>query len=164
MTKIFDLSDPAQPRFIRDFGLVGQEPGSTGDPVPPGVHGPIAFRNRVYFAYGTSADGALQIVDRDKLLQGDPASADRFAPRRQNLLYPQIGRLDISPSWGGHTAFPMLGLPIADWAPNTKGQTRDFVLLVSEAGQNECQEFRHLTFLIDVTTESKPFSVSTFEV
>jgi hypothetical protein len=164
MTKIFDLGDPAQPRFIRDFGLVGQEPGSTGDPVPPGVHGPIAFRNRVYFAYGTSADGALQIVDREKLLRGDPASSDRFAPTRQNLLYPQIGRLDMSPSWGGHTAFPLLGLPIADWASNTKGQTRDFVLLVSEAGQNECQEFRHLTFLVDVTTESKPFSVATFEV
>jgi hypothetical protein len=164
MTKIFDLSDPAQPRFVRDFGLVGQEPGSTGDPVPPGVHGPIVLRNRVYFAYGTSADGALQIVDREKLLRGDPASSDRFAPTRQNLLYPQLGRLDLSPSWGGHTSFPILGVPIADWASNTKGSTRDFVLLVSESTQNECQEFRHLTFLVDVTTESKPFSVSTFEV
>jgi hypothetical protein len=25
-----DLSDPAYPLFIRDFGLVGQEPGSVG--------------------------------------------------------------------------------------------------------------------------------------
>ena len=87
MTKIYDLSDPAQPRFIRDFGLVGQEPGSTG-PAPEGVHGPIAYRKRVYFAYGTGADGALQIVDRDKLLAGDPGAADRFAPTRENLLYP----------------------------------------------------------------------------
>ena len=31
MTQIFDLSNPARPRFIRDFGLVGQQPGSTGD-------------------------------------------------------------------------------------------------------------------------------------
>ena len=30
MTKIYDLSDPAQPRFIRDFGLPGQQPGATG--------------------------------------------------------------------------------------------------------------------------------------
>src|SRR3989449_10257854 len=30
MTKIYDLSDPAKPVFIRDFGLAGQEPGSTG--------------------------------------------------------------------------------------------------------------------------------------
>jgi hypothetical protein len=30
MTLIYDLSDPAKPVFIRSFGLVGQEPGSTG--------------------------------------------------------------------------------------------------------------------------------------
>ena len=30
MTKIYDLSDPANPVFIRDFGLPGQQPGSTG--------------------------------------------------------------------------------------------------------------------------------------
>lgn len=163
MTKIYDLSDPAQPRFIRDFGLVGQEPGSTG-PAPEGVHGPIAYRKRVYFAYGTGADGALQIVDRDKLLAGDPGAADRFAPTRENLLYPQVGRLDMSPAWGGHTSFPILGVPIADRAGDAKGQVRDFVLLVSESLRNECQEFRQLTFLVDVTTEARPFSVSTFEV
>jgi hypothetical protein len=31
MTKIYDLSDPARPRFIRNFALDGQQPGSTGD-------------------------------------------------------------------------------------------------------------------------------------
>jgi hypothetical protein len=41
MTQIFDLSDPAQPRFIRNFGLAGQEPGATG-PVPTELHGPIS--------------------------------------------------------------------------------------------------------------------------
>src|SRR5215470_17622695 len=30
MTMVYDLSDPARPLKIRDFGLVGQEPGSTG--------------------------------------------------------------------------------------------------------------------------------------
>src|SRR5439155_1749595 len=57
MTKIYDLSDPAKPIFVRDFGLAGQEPGSSASPVPPGAHGPIALGNRVYFAYGSSADG-----------------------------------------------------------------------------------------------------------
>ncbi len=163
MTKVYDLADPAQPRFIRDFGLVGQEPGSTG-PAPEGVHGPIAYRNRVYFAYGTGAAGVLQIVDRDKLLAGDPGAADRFAPTRENLLYPQVGRLDMSPAWGGHTSFPILGVPVPDWTANAKGQVRDFVLLVSESLRNECQEVRQLSFLVDITTESRPFSVSTFEV
>ena len=163
MTKIYDLSDPAQPRFIRDFGLPGQQPGATGT-APEGVHGPIAYRGRVYFAYGTGARGILQIVDREKLLSGNSQVADRFAPTVENLLYPQVGRLDMSPDWGGHTSFPMLGLPVPDWARNAAGRTRDMVLLVSESLRNECREVRQLTFLVDVTDPSKPFSVSTFEV
>jgi hypothetical protein len=158
MTKIYDLSDPAKPVFVRDFGLAGQEPGSTVSPVPPGVHGPIAFGHRVYFAYGTSAGGILQIVDRQKLLAGPKE------PTAANLDGPEISRLYMSPNWGGHTAFPVLGMTIADWAPNTKGNTRDFVVLVSEAIANECREFRQASFLIDITTETRPFGVATFEV
>jgi hypothetical protein len=159
MTKIYDLSDPARPVFIRDFGLAGQEPGSTG-PVPAGsgVHGPIALGNRVYFAYGTSTDGLLQIVDRQRLLAGPKA------PTAANLSAPEISRLWMSPNWGGHTAFPMLGMKIADWQVNAKGQTRDFVFLVSESIANECREFRHASFVVDISTETRPFSVATFQV
>src|SRR6476469_1007250 len=70
MTQIYDLSDPAHPQKIRDFGLPGQEPGSTGA-VPTELHGPISTGpagNRVYFGYGTNKGGILQIVDREKLL------------------------------------------------------------------------------------------------
>ena len=104
-------------RFIRDFGLPGQQPSASGT-APEGLHGPIAFRNRVYIAYGTGAKGVLQIVDRDKLLKGSPQAADPFAPTVENLLYPQVGRLDMSPDWGGHTSFPVLGLPVPGWAKN----------------------------------------------
>src|SRR5437667_6006914 len=101
MTKIYDLSDPANPRFIRDFGLAGQEPGSNPQAkAPEGVHGPIAYRNRVYFAYGTGANGELQIVDRDRLLNGNPASADRFTPTPESLKFPEIGRLHLPPDRG----------------------------------------------------------------
>ena len=41
MTQVYDLSDPAHPQKIRDFGLPGQEPGSTGA-VPTELHGPIS--------------------------------------------------------------------------------------------------------------------------
>lgn len=41
MTEIYDLSDPARPTKIRDFGLPGQEPGTQG-PVPTELHGPIS--------------------------------------------------------------------------------------------------------------------------
>ena len=159
MTKIYDLSDPAKPVFIRDFGLAGQEPGSTGPiPIAHGAHGPIVLGNRVYFAYGTSAHGALQIVDRQKLLAGPKE------PTASNLDAPEISRLYMSPNWGGHTAFPVLGMTIADWAPNTKDRVRDFVVLVSEAIANECRESRHATFMVDITTETKPFSAATFQV
>jgi len=70
----------------------------------------------------------------------------------------------MSPNWGGHTAFPVLGIPIADWAANTKGRVRDFVVLVSEATANECREFRHAAFMVDITTETRPFSVATLQV
>jgi hypothetical protein len=163
MTKIYDLSDPAQPRFIRDFGLPGQQPGATGA-VPEGLHGAIELRDRVYIAYGTGSKGVLQIVDRDKLVKGDPRSADRFAPTVENLLYPQIGRLEMAPDWGGHTSFPVLGLAVPDWTGNTAGRVRDMVVLVSESLRNECQEVRQLTFLVDVTDPTKPFPVATFEV
>ncbi|HET7339969.1 MAG TPA: hypothetical protein VFL90_00790 [Methylomirabilota bacterium] len=157
MTKIYDLADPAHPRLIRDFGLVGQEPGSTGE-APEGVHGPIAYQDRVYFAYGTGAKGLLQIVDRTKLLEG-PA-----APTPANLAAPEIGRLVMSPDWGAHTSFPVLGIPIADDAANTARRTRDVVVVVSESLKNECQEIRQLMFLVDVTVPSRPQAVSTFEV
>ena len=158
MTKIFDLSNPEKPVFIRDFGLVGQEPGSTVEPVPPPLHGPIAVANRIYFAYGTNLDGVLQIVDREKLLKGDPA------PTPENLLFPQVGRLDMASSWGGHTSFPVLGVEIPDFTDNLFGRVRDFVVLVSEAIGYECREFRHAVFLVDITEESKPFSVANFQV
>jgi len=156
MTKVYDLADPAKPRFIRDFGLVGQEPGSTGD-APEGVHGPIALRDRVYFAYGTGAKGILQIVDHRKLLEGPPA------PTRENLAAPEIGRLVMNPDWGGHTSFPVLGIPIGDHAVSPRPR-RDFVVLVSESLRNECQEIRQLTFMVDITDAAKPQAVSTFDV
>jgi hypothetical protein len=164
MTKIFDLSNPAQPRFLRDFGLVGQEPGAVDEPIPEGVHGPIAFRDRVYFAYGTSSNGVLQIVDRARLLAGDPRLAAPFAPTPQNLRYPELGRLHMPPAWGGHTALPVLGVPIADFAVNAQRQVGDFVVLVSEALASDCQEVRHLTFIVDITTPSTPFPVANFQV
>jgi hypothetical protein len=163
MTKIYDLGDPTRPRFIRDFGLPGQEPGSTGV-APEGVHGPIARGNRVYFAYGTGSKGVLQIVDRAKLLTGDPGSSAPLEPTAVNLRFPQVGRLDMPPDWGGHTSFPILGLRVGEFARNPRGGTRDVVLLVSESLKNECQEVRQLAFLVDVTNESTPFPIATFQV
>jgi hypothetical protein len=160
MTQVFDLSDPLKPVHIRDFGLVGQEPGSAGA-VPTELHGPISTGpqgNRVYFGYGTNKGGVLQIVDREKLLNGPKE------PTAENLRYPVVGQLDMLPFNGAHTVFPMLKMPIAEFANDKDGKVRDFVMIVDEQILNECQEARQLVFFVDVTIESRPMVVSNFSV
>ena len=106
MTQIYDLSNPAQPVFIRNFGLNGQQPGTTG-PVPTELHGAISLGpsiNRVYMGYGTGSDGVIQILDREKLLNGPKE------PTEANLKYPVIAQVDMPPDMGSHTAFPDTGL------------------------------------------------------
>jgi len=159
MTQIFDLSDPAHPVFVRNFGLAGQQPGAAAEPVPTMLHGPISTgprRNRIYFGYGTNSGGILQIVDRDKLLNGPKE------PTPENLLAPQVGRLDLSPLVGAHTAFPMLGVEIPEFAHDGAGRVRDFVVITDEAIANECREARQMVWFVDVTVEAKPFPVANY--
>jgi hypothetical protein len=160
MAEIYDLSDPEHPVFIRNFGLVGQEPGATVTPVPTELHGPISTGpagNRVYFGYGTNKNGILQIVDREKLLKGPRE------PTPANLLYPQVGILDLSAFNGAHTAFPVRGMPIAEFAHDQQA-TRDFVVVTDEALANECQEPRQMAWFVDVTSEARPMVVSSWTV
>jgi hypothetical protein len=157
MTQIYDLSDPAHPVKIRDFGLPGQEPGATG-PVPTEVHGPISAGpqgNRVYFGYGTDKGGFLQIVDREKLLNGAKE------PTPDNLRYPEISRLAMSAFNGAHTTFPMLKMPIAEFA-HDKEPNRDIVMIVDEEIVNECAEPRQMVWFADVTVESRPMMISSY--
>ena len=160
MTQIYDLSDPAKPVFIRDFGLVGQQPGA-GGAAPISLHGPISSGvkgNRVYFGYGTNTDGVLQIVDREKLLKG------AAEPTPENLLAPQIARLDLPPMHGAHTVFPLPGVELPEFAKNLLGKKRDFIVVTDEAIQKECLEGRQMVWFVDVTTESKPFGVASWTV
>src|ERR1700758_1611004 len=124
MTQVYDLSDPAHPVKIRDFGLPGQEPGSTGA-VPTELHGPISTGpegNRVYFGYGTNKGGFLQIVDREKLINGPKE------PTPDNLRYPEVARMQMSAFNGAHTVFPMKDMPIAEFAKDKDGSKRDIVM------------------------------------
>jgi hypothetical protein len=59
--KIYDLSDPARPVYIRDFGMVGTQPNVKNGGEGEGIHGAISAgveKNRVYIAYGTGNDGS----------------------------------------------------------------------------------------------------------
>ena len=159
MTQVYDLSDPAHPVKIRDFGLPGQQPGATGT-APTMLHGMIALpqANRLYFGYGTNEGGILQIVDRDKLLTGPKE------PTEANLRYPEVGRYVMSPFYGAHTTFPVLDLPVAEFAKDKGGKPRNFVVITDEQIKNECQEPRQFVWFVDVTAEDRPVSVATWGV
>src|SRR5262249_2937934 len=160
MTQVYDLSDPAHPAKIRDFGLPGQEPGSSGA-VPTELHGAISTGpggNRVYFGYGTNKRGFLQIVDREKLLNGPKE------PTPANLRTPEIARRPTPAMNAAQRTFPLKDRPIAEFAHDKDGKTRDIVMIVDEAILNECNEPRQMVWFVDVTVEKLPMMISNYTV
>jgi len=160
IAQIYDLSDPAKPVFIRDFGLPGQQPGGQGPPLT-GLHGAVSTGpngNRVYLGYGRAGGGIIQVVDRDKLLNGPKE------PTNQNLLYPQISRMDLPPTIGSPGAFPVLGVTIPEFGRMQAAGVRDFLVITSESSADNCREARQMVWFVDITTESMPFGVANWTV
>jgi hypothetical protein len=162
MTEVYDLSDPAKPVKIREFGLPGQEPGSTGR-VPTELHGMISTgpaSNRVYFGYGTNKGGILQIVDRGKLIGGPKE------PTPDNLRAPVIGEMEMSPLNGAHTTYPLGKMTIPNFSSDKFASQRNMVMIVDESLVNECQvgEARQMVWFVDATVETKPMVVASYSV
>ena len=160
---VYDLSNPAQPKFLRDWALDGQQPGGKIPPYfkeVPNIHGPISTGpagNRIYMAYGTGENGVMQIVDRAKLLSSSPT----------DFTSAEVGRWVMNPDNGGHTSFPLGKMTVPDRVIDTgnqKAAERDIVVVVSEATQHFGDEPRHVTTFVDVTTEGRPQSIATFQV
>ncbi len=171
MTQVFDLNDPASPVHIRDFGLPGQQATETQSAaaqhgehgaIPTELHGGISTGpegNRIYFGYGTNRGGMVQIVDRERLLNGPKEPTD------DNLRAPEIARLVMMPWVGAHTAYPLLRMPIAEFRNDGRGAVRDFVMIVSESLRNECRdEARQMVWFADITVETHPMVVSNWTV
>ena len=190
---IYDLSNPAKPVFIRQFGLVGQQPDAAGAAAqsctnapgpacyegltnPPGgvhqVYSGGVKKNRVYLAYGVDRDGVFQILDRQKLLTGctipgaSPHCATR--PTQADLLYPQISYLTTNPNQGGHTAIPIFGVPVPEAQQNYldgKPQRWDLMAVTSEETINDClgQPWKNPT-LLDITDDRAPWPIATLDV
>jgi hypothetical protein len=148
-----DLGDPKKPVKIQDFGLPVADPGTTSACRRPARS--ISTRpqgNRLYLAYGPLNGGILQIIDRQKLLQGPKE------PTPANLRYPEVGRLDMSPLHGAHTSLPLLQMPLPEFAKSRVGAVRDFVMIVSEATgrANGCQETHQMVWFADISVEARP--------
>ena len=126
----FDVSDPAQPKHVRDFGLVGYEPTSS-EPYPApqvaGLHQPFVVGDRMYLGYNSGEEGVLQIVDRERFISGDAE------PTAANLRAPEIARIDLPSYWGVHTAKPIYDFEIADYTDNSEARTRNLLLVASGA-------------------------------
>src|SRR5262249_10239092 len=123
---VYDLSDPAKPVFLRNFGLPGQQPGSSHPMPPVGLHTVLSTGpkgNRVYLAFGNAENGIMEIVDREKLLNGPKEPTD------ENLQYPMIVRADMPPDVGVHTIFPLLGMQLPEFAKQKDGYLKDFVAI-----------------------------------
>jgi hypothetical protein len=159
MTKIYDLSDPAKPVFVRDYGLDGQQPGTTGQP-PFELHGMISAgpqKNRIYMGHGNNKFGILQIVDREKLLNGPKEVT------RENLNYPQVSRLEFPTNSGAHTVLPLLDMEIEHFK-KSQNSKRDFIAAVNESINDECREANQQVWFIDISQETKPFGVANWTV
>jgi hypothetical protein len=173
--KIYDLSDPAKPVYIRDFGLLGQQPGATShEGVVEGIpiHGMISAgveKNRVYAAYGVGANGVIQILDRKKLLTD---FENPKKPTTEEMLAPQVGYVVMSPDQGAHTTFPIFAQPVPEFQGHTQLKTRDLLVVPSEAargdhcspGPNGDRAGPHLAFMVDISNEATPWPLSTFRV
>ena len=159
VTHVYDLSDPARPVFIRAFGLPDQLKEARGY-LPAQIHGPISAwpeKDRVYFGYGTNARGVAQLVDRARLLNG------AREPTAENLRAAQIARIDLPEFMGAHTAFPLLGVELADFRPEEK-KLRDFLVIVNENNVTVCNEPRQMVYFVDITDERRPLGVANYDL
>ena len=185
--KIYDLRDPSNPVYIRDIGLVGQNPGSSVTTATSGVHGPISIKNnpitgeavnRIYIPYGTSSNGVFQIVDRLKVLPptfgGTWNGLRPTNPTDDDLRSLVVGSMDMTPSEGAHTSFPIFGMKLKHYQGFTSSSTRDLVALISEEVDNHCIGAPHFGYLVDATRavgaggasagENHPMVISTMQV
>jgi hypothetical protein len=182
--KIYDFSNPASPRYIRDIGLVGQNPGSSVTTQTSGIHGPIValtnpmnkddFVNRAYMPYGTESHGVIQIVDRSKVLpenyetsagQTGPLVSGTWTgldtdraqhPTDDDLRAIVIGSMDMTPTEGGHSACPVFDVPLKHFQGYESYTTRDYVIAVSEDTDLMCTGAPHYAFMIDATRAIDP--------
>lgn len=191
--KIYDLSNPASPKYIMDFGHPGQNPGSTfvipgtentTRTVPPGVHGPVVVttlhgvtHNRLYMPYGVGSDGIIQINDLTKVLPppyGTGKYVNPAKPTDDELRQGEIGHIYMPGVEGGHSTVPFYGIKLQQYVNFSNNNVRDILAVSSEETDNRCQGSPHLLYLLDITgtigqggstsAEQHPWPISTVTV
>ena len=68
--------------------------------------------------------------------------------------------MDMPPSVGAHNVFPLLRIPIAEFAKEAES-VRDMLVIVDEAIGGGCMATaRAMMWIADITTETRPFGAS----
>jgi hypothetical protein len=146
---IFDLKDPKAPKFVGRAWIPGQKNGEPGYEGQYAHHPIVDEENkRLYVGYR----GA-----------GQAASFDISNPAQPKLVW----EIDMSPPHRGpHTVSPIVYNEVPNFGK--KALPRTYAFIVDEAGAADispCPEgVRSGSYMVDITTESKPFPVSVWQV
>ena len=152
MTQVYDLSDPAKPVHIRDFGIAG-----------PGARlvrhaADRTARRRSRPGRRATASISATAPTRAASCRSSIARSCLNGPKEptpDNLRAPVIGELQMSPLVGAHTVFPLGKMRIPEFAGDKAGAERDIVMIVDESLVNECGagESRQMVWFVDATIE-----------
>ena len=120
--------------------------------------------DRIYFGWGSGGNGIGQITDIVKLI-GKEADWP-IPPTPANLNAPVLGTIMFPSNWGIHTFYELKEVYLPDFALGQveADATRDFAILVSEAGGFKCSNERDITFIYEITNPAKPVAASTYQV
>ncbi|MBI4887084.1 MAG: hypothetical protein HY824_08320 [Acidobacteria bacterium] len=149
--QIFDLKDPKNPKFVGRAWLPGLKNGEPGYEGQYSHHPIVDEQNkRVYVGYRNAG--------------GQIASFDIADPARPKLVW----SLDMNPPFRGpHTVSPIVYDQVPNFGPSALPRTYAYV--VDEAGgaadTAPCENgVRSASYMVDVTNEAKPTTVSVWQV
>ena len=151
IVQIFDLKNPKEPKLVGRAWIPGLKDGEAGYEGQY-THHPIVDEDnkRLYVGYRNAG--------------GQAASFDITDPAKPKLVW----SIDMNPPFRGpHTVSPIVYTKV----PNVgaKGLPRTYAFIVDEAGggadMKPCNyPIRAASYMLDITTETKPMVVSTWQV
>ncbi len=150
VVQIFDLKNPREPEFIGRAWLPGLKEGEPGYEGQYSHH-PVVDEenNRLYVGYRNTG--------------GQAASFDISDPANPELVW----SLDMNPPFRGpHTVNPIVYTSVPNFGPSALPRTYAFI--VDEAAGPDLKPcpngVRTASYMVDITTETKPFPVSVWQV
>ena len=161
MTQVYDLSDPAQP--VLHPQLRPGRPAARRDrrrcrPSCTARSPPARRATASTSATAPTSPACCRSSTARSCSPGRTSRRRRTCSRRRSAA-------STSPSTNGaHTALPVLGMELAEFAKDKGADRRDFVVRRRRVARQRMPEPRQMVFVVDITDEKKPVGVATFNV